>query len=332
MAHTEPTPTERDCLGKVALRLPTGRAEHMKDLIELLVGNIKDNPLSVVIAFLGIIIASALGGGLYIQSLKSNIQSLKDQLTNQKDRLSVTEKSVANIQREAKQEKDSFKERYNVRLERLKLEFDNHKKKVSEKLANIERYTERENSSGVISKSDTSQPKEEYILEIKNDIEDIKKFIEDLESTDLLTPVSMSPNIDVQYVDIFGDRLIAFYWADFTTFIHDGLVSNPIYQDPDGAIWFGSQGAGISKYHGEDFIGEDFITFTTDDIRYSPFLKGVYISAGTPVSSTSRVYRFTRDIIIALVILTLVFVSLTHTLVCSMRFVHALRLSRWHQE
>jgi signal transduction histidine kinase/ligand-binding sensor domain-containing protein/DNA-binding response OmpR family regulator len=61
-------------------------------------------------------------------------------------------------------------------------------------------------------------------------------------------------------------------WKNYTTL--DGLAHNAvhtIYRDPDGLIWFGTQGGGVSR-----FDGETFVNFTVEDGLNSNTISAIY--------------------------------------------------------
>jgi signal transduction histidine kinase/ligand-binding sensor domain-containing protein/DNA-binding NarL/FixJ family response regulator len=61
-------------------------------------------------------------------------------------------------------------------------------------------------------------------------------------------------------------------WKNYTTL--DGLAHNTvhtIYRDPDGLMWFGTQGGGISR-----FDGETFVNFTVEDGLNSNTISAIY--------------------------------------------------------
>ena len=61
-------------------------------------------------------------------------------------------------------------------------------------------------------------------------------------------------------------------WKNYTTL--DGLANNAvhtIYRDPDGSMWFGTQGGGVSR-----FDGETFVNFTIEDGLNSNIISAIY--------------------------------------------------------
>ena len=65
-------------------------------------------------------------------------------------------------------------------------------------------------------------------------------------------------------------------WKHYDTL--DGLADNDvtaIYQTPDGVMWFGTDGGGVSVYDGEQFN-----TFTTQDGLTSNFVRSIYSADG----------------------------------------------------
>jgi len=61
-------------------------------------------------------------------------------------------------------------------------------------------------------------------------------------------------------------------WKNYTTL--DGLAHNAvhtIYRDPDGLMWFGTQGGGVSR-----FDGETFVNFTVEDGLNSNTISAIY--------------------------------------------------------